>query len=234
MVFDMGDKINGADEAYACTTTTKEVGPCGRSVCSILKVNDGEGDDTVRYGEQVRFVTNPYIFHKPLYLHSTQITPQIFARFSRNQEVCLSTKMVYNTVWRIVPQDGNGSPLIGTPVQANSQLIIEHCATKEFLSNDTIKYGNQYGMEYEVSAKKAAAKQKSQQLSNERVGKTVIDINQKGCGEKNIWQILTAHDPSAAEPVAAPEELSYDGATLVRDIRSTLGARGSLTIRGLA
>ena len=41
-------------------------------------------------------------------------------------------------------------------------------------------------------------------------------------------------DPSAAEPVPAPEELSYDGATLVRDIRLTLGARGSLTIRGLA
>ena len=45
---------------------------------------------------------------------------------------------------------------------------------------------------------------------------------------------MTALDPAAAEPVAAPEELSYDGATLVRDIRQTLGARGSLTIRGLA
>jgi hypothetical protein len=41
-------------------------------------------------------------------------------------------------------------------------------------------------------------------------------------------------DPAAAEPVPAPEALSYDGATLVGDIRETLGARGSLTIRGLA
>ena len=71
MVFDMGDKINGLDEAYACTTTPKEVGPCGRSVCSIQKVEE-EGDDVVKYGEQVRFVTNPYVFHKPLYLHSCQ------------------------------------------------------------------------------------------------------------------------------------------------------------------
>ncbi len=70
MVFDMGDKINGLDEAYACTTTPKEVGPCGRSICSIQKVDLEEGDDVVKYGEQVRFVTNPYIFHKPLYLHS--------------------------------------------------------------------------------------------------------------------------------------------------------------------
>jgi hypothetical protein len=66
-------------------------------------------------------------------------------------------------------------------------LIIEHCATKEFLSSDKINYGNQYGMEYEVSAKKAAAKQKSQQLSNERVGKTVIDLTIKPCGDQNIW-----------------------------------------------
>lgn len=76
MVFDMGDKITGtADEAYACTTTPTEVGPCGRSICSIEKANNEEGDNVVRYGEQVRFVTNPYVFHKPLYLHSTQCTP---------------------------------------------------------------------------------------------------------------------------------------------------------------
>ena len=66
------------------------------------------------------------------------------------------------------------------------------------------------------------------------MGKSVIDLNMKKCGDQNIWQILTASDPAAAEPVAPPEALSYDGATLVADIRSTLGQRGSLTIRGLA
>lgn len=72
LVFDMDDRITTyCDESYACTTTTKEVGPCGRSVISIVKVKDGEGDDLVRYGQDVRLMTNPYIFHKPLYLHST-------------------------------------------------------------------------------------------------------------------------------------------------------------------
>ena len=187
MVFDMGDKINGVDEAYACTTTVKEIGPCGRSICSIQKVELEEGDDVVRYGEQVRFVTNPYIFHKPLYLHSCPCTPQIFARFSRNLEVCLHTKSVYNTVWRIIPPEGNLSPLIGQPVQANCQLIIEHCATKEFLSSDKINYGNQFGMEYEVSAKKAAKCHKAQQLANEMIGKKVVDLSNKVCGDQNIW-----------------------------------------------
>jgi len=45
---------------------------------------------------------------------------------------------------------------------------------------------------------------------------------------------LTASDPKAAEPVAAPAELSYDGAQLVKDIKDTLSKRNSLSIRGLA
>lgn len=45
---------------------------------------------------------------------------------------------------------------------------------------------------------------------------------------------MTASDPSAAEPVEAPEELSYDGATLVNDIKQTLLSRGSMTLRGVA
>ena len=32
LVLDTGDKIVSSDEAYACTTTVKDIGPCGRSV----------------------------------------------------------------------------------------------------------------------------------------------------------------------------------------------------------
>jgi Ca2+-binding EF-hand superfamily protein len=45
---------------------------------------------------------------------------------------------------------------------------------------------------------------------------------------------LTASDPKAAEPVAAPQAVSYDGATLCNDIKETLVKRNSLSIRGLA
>lgn len=187
LVFDTADKITSSDEAYACTTTTRDVGPCGRSVLSIQKVNQGEGDDTVRYGEQVRFVTNPYIFHKPLYLHSTQCTPQIFARFSRNQEVCLNIKPIYNTVWRIMPVEGNASPLMGQPVQAQTELNVEHCATKELLSNDKISYGNQFGNEFEVSAKRHNVKHKPQQLAGENFGKKTIDLSNQVVSVQNTW-----------------------------------------------
>ena len=64
----MGDRIASNDESYACTTTLKETGPCGRSILFLQKVVEGQGDDVVRYGQELRFVTNQYIYHKPLYL----------------------------------------------------------------------------------------------------------------------------------------------------------------------
>lgn len=163
LVFDMDDKITSVDEAYACTTTKDAIGPCGRSIMYVECVsNPSTSAQHVLYGDQVRFVTNPYIFHKPLYLHSCQLTPQIYARFSRNAEVCLSAKANYNTVWKILPPDGPTSPLMGKPVQANTEMWIEHAATRELLFNDQIMYGNQFGSELEVSCKKCAVKHKPQ------------------------------------------------------------------------
>lgn len=40
LVFDSGDKITSNDEAYGCTTTDKDVGPCARSILHIAKVED--------------------------------------------------------------------------------------------------------------------------------------------------------------------------------------------------
>ena len=41
-------------------------------------------------------------------------------------------------------------------------LLGDESGTKEYLSNDHIDYGNQFGMELEVSAKKYAKKHKMQ------------------------------------------------------------------------
>ena len=87
LVFDMSDRITAHDEAYACTSSGKDVGPCARSVFIIQKVKE-EGappsDDIIRYGEKIRFESNPYIYNKKLYLHSVQVSPQSYARFSRH------------------------------------------------------------------------------------------------------------------------------------------------------
>ena len=85
LVCDLSDKITSHDEAYACTTTDKPIGPCARSVYVIQKAeDDGARDNIVRYGQKIRIEANPYILSKPLYLHSCMISPLFFARFSRN------------------------------------------------------------------------------------------------------------------------------------------------------
>jgi len=70
LVFDLDDRVNSLEEAYICTTTVRDIGPCGRSVLILQKAEE-IGDGVVRYGDKVRFVTNSQIFHKPLHLHST-------------------------------------------------------------------------------------------------------------------------------------------------------------------
>ena len=70
LVFDIGDKIVSLDEAYACTTSDKNVGPCGRSIVHLARVDDDDEDPVLKYGQEVRFVTNAQFFFKPLFLHS--------------------------------------------------------------------------------------------------------------------------------------------------------------------
>ena len=45
---------------------------------------------------------------------------------------------------------------------------------------------------------------------------------------------MLASDPSAAEPVAPPKELSYDGAELLGQLKQMLCNRGALSVRGMA
>jgi len=45
---------------------------------------------------------------------------------------------------------------------------------------------------------------------------------------------LLATDPSAAEPVAPPKELSMDGAELLNQVKAMLCERGALSVRGCA
>ena len=63
LVCDTGDKITADDEAYAVTTTSQKVGACARTILHLLKANEKEQtDDLVRYGQDIRLKTNPFIF----------------------------------------------------------------------------------------------------------------------------------------------------------------------------
>lgn len=216
LVCDMSDRVTSNDEAYAVTSTERELGPCARSVYCLLRGGNAgsqglpAGDDTVRYGQEVRLQSNEFICNKPLYLSSQPVSPLAFARFSRNQEVCLLNKSTYNTVWKVWPVGCPRGAKAGQPVLATDTICLEHCATQQLLSNDRIPYRNDFGNEMEVSCMSAATKHKTQMLANEYNGDRVRENDPKSVSDKNFWRIELAADPSAAEPVEPPAR--YDGA----------------------
>ena len=177
LVCDMSDRVTSNDEAYAVTTTEKAVGACARSIYYITRGGAAKGvpanDNMIRYGQEVRLQSNEFIINKPLYLSSQPISPLAFARFSRNQEVCLLNKSTYNTCWKIWPAKGLRNDKIGQPVLATDELIFEHCATSQLLSNDRIPYRNDFGNEMEVSCMGASTKHKTQMLAGEYNGERV-------------------------------------------------------------
>lgn len=89
LVFDLGDKISTHDEAYASTSSKKANTPSARNIFVLVKAEDEDeyDDDIIRFGQKIRIQANKFITGKNLYLHSTQISPLCYARFSRNQEV---------------------------------------------------------------------------------------------------------------------------------------------------
>jgi phosphotransacetylase len=88
----------------------------------------------------------------------------------------MTTKNVYNTVWRILHIDPNQrTSSLGSPILSNEPVLIEHCATSHYLASDSIQYRNDFGTEYEVCVHSYATNNKSQNLQLEQVGKLTRD-----------------------------------------------------------
>lgn len=128
LVCDVSDKIQTHDEAYAVTTTDKGIGPQARSIFVIERADpkDGCTDNNVHYGQAIRITTNGNLMNRPLYLSSVPISPISYARFSRNQEVCVINQKVYSTVWKIVSANGNPKDRLGEVIRADEPLVFEH------------------------------------------------------------------------------------------------------------
>ena len=231
LVCDMSDRVNGCDEAYMVTSTTQKLGAVARSVYSIERANakSASMDPKVRYGDEVRIRANTYICGKDLYLHSCPISPLAYARFSRNQEVCLHTQKNYNTVWRILPSPGNG--YYNEVVKAGVPVILEHCATVQNLSNDHIPYRNDFGNELEVSCKSHATAKKTQILANESKGVQTREGCLKEVGTQNYWTFVLSSEPQMAPAEVA--KLRYSGKKMVEDLRKALSDCNMLSIASL-
>lgn len=121
--------------------------------------------------------------------------------------------------------------MIGQPIQANSPLLIMHCATSSNLASDLIDYRNDFGTEFEVNVHNYSTKNKSQNLALENKGTLSAGIPTKFSCDENIWCVSTAPDPSF--------DYELEGAvqtfeSLLQCIKSKILERGNYGIWGLA
>jgi hypothetical protein len=149
---DLGDGEARDDGATHCAATaTKYSYPCARNALEISRVQDdgfAEDDSTLHYGQTVRFATTA-LLGEPLYLHSYHYTPTTCSKYSRNQEVTLSSVPEQYTLWKVLhvnPQERLQSE--GTPVPINTAIVISHICTNQLLAATKVPYSNDFQIEH--------------------------------------------------------------------------------------
>lgn len=153
------DKSKGYDEAYGVTTTPYVSGPNARNILVIERYEERDGfvGQVLHYGQKIKFSCNSQFYKRKLYLHSCHSSPSVHAPVTRNQEVCMTLKDVYDCVWEVEHIDPKVRfEMYGEPVQANDPILIKHSNTNHFLASDTVPYKNQYEGEFECNVKSYA------------------------------------------------------------------------------
>jgi hypothetical protein len=180
-----------SDETFA-TTATWYTEPCSRNTFEIQKWT-GRGDkkdamfdyqdDIVHFGQKIQIrCSSALVPHQP-YLKSSSKTPTSFSRYSRNQEVVMSTKSDWSTVWEVQYLDPQFKmEMEGQPVPTNAPVSLMHCATHSHMASDVIKYRNDFGTEYEMFCKSFIDVQKGQLGQRES----------KMLGDCNRWCFVTS------------------------------------------
>ncbi|OMJ78708.1 hypothetical protein SteCoe_21428 [Stentor coeruleus] len=232
---DLGDKIQSHEFGCAVTTSNSFQAPVARGVFILTRVsqNDGFPSDYLHYGQEFTLTTHPKLWSSLLYLHSTVVSPFSFAKFSRYQEVCMHSIKGPNTIWIAEHVDSKVRfESQGMPVIANSDVVIKHNQTGQWLSSDQINYRNDFGLDYEVSCHSYLDTRKTQQLSSEKTGKITVDIPTRLQGLQNVWRIFTSERPECAEE--KEEVLESSPEVVLNSVKKVLLERGAYGIRGLA
>ena len=162
MVLDIDDKNINYKAAFAVTTSPLMTFSCPRSMFKFEKyssdkhfncIPEEQPVDNVCFHEKIRIVCHPSVYETPLYLFSPLISPFSYSRFSRNQEVLISSEENFFNCWTIEHVDPSKRLEVqGQPVPSNEPFLIRHDQTGKLLSSDLIDYFNDFGHEYEMCA----------------------------------------------------------------------------------
>ncbi|KAJ9532387.1 hypothetical protein QJQ45_010424 [Haematococcus lacustris] len=170
---DVGDAdMRPGELSCAATAAPQLTAPCARNCLILLKyqpppnsTSEPEFDgDILRYGQKVRIACHPFATGqpldsaggpRPLCLFSKPVSTTHCAKYSRSQLVGFTYKQTYDTVWEVVtPEPAERALSVGLEVLAGAPILLLHCATqKPLLADVGQKYPNDFGIEFELSAR---------------------------------------------------------------------------------
>ena len=113
----------------------------------------------------------------------------------------------FDTVWKAAAQNPSKRyQLEQTPIPHSTPLLVLHAATSQALSSAALRYLNDFGSEFEVSAHTHTHTAKSQGLQAERMGLKVGEEVARREWIDNHWAVLTAGSRERELMLARDEE----------------------------
>lgn len=104
--------------------------------------NEKKVGDEVCYGDFITISMIPELTDKSFYLFSHHLSHLNCSKFSKQQEVCFHPKKSSNTNWLIMFGDETFRyEYHGSPIEANSTVVIKHAFTHEFLASHNVYSG---------------------------------------------------------------------------------------------
>jgi len=221
---DLQDKSTPTNFAAQTTWYTE---PCARTTFEIVRY-EGRGDkrdavfefedDVLHFAQKFRLRAHTVLTgEQEVFLGSQGKTPNSFARYSREQEVFMTTEKNWNTVFECECLDPQFKmEMEGQPVLANQPLSILHCGTHQHLASDNVKYRNDFGTEYEIFCKNFHDGQRGKLGSRDR----------RGIGEQNRWCFVNTipkmdgEEEGAQDPGATGSSAGAAGAPAEEGARS--------------
>ena len=202
MVLDIDDKNINYKAAFAVTTSPLMTFSCPRSMFKFEKYNpdkhfncvpENEPSSEICYHDKIRIVAHPSVYEVPLYLFSPLISPFSYSRFSRNQEVLISSEESFFNCWTVEHIDPSKRlDVQGQPVPSNEPFLIRHDQTGKLLSSDLIDYFNDFGHEYEMCANNYLPYGRYQKILPAKMKEDKVSEVQCNRVERpeNIWEVV--------------------------------------------
>jgi hypothetical protein len=194
---DMDDHTTaGTEVKYACTTAPAP-SPTLRNSWIMIPVPSHEDavfadrgeDDVVHYGQRFVLQSVDTLTDGTIFLSSQHKSPLTLSKVTRNQEAFFSAAGGQQALWTVMYANSEYRPdMEGQAVKANALVMLRHQLTNIPLASPSARYGNDFGMEFEVCCNR------------------FLKIHAKG-GQStemppNLWALVTA-PPTEGAPAEA-------------------------------